>query len=61
LRIGDLIKEISVTPLEGIGKPEPLKYEFNSFWRKRVDQEHLLIYAVSDVAITIIFYYSYYQ
>ena len=31
-KINDLIKEIQRTPFEGIGKPEPLKFELNGYW-----------------------------
>ncbi|MFK7971536.1 MAG: Txe/YoeB family addiction module toxin [Bacteroidia bacterium] len=47
-KLNALIKEISRTPFEGRGKPEPLKYELAGFWSRRIDLEHRLIYKVSD-------------
>lgn len=43
LRIVKLIKEIQRTPLEGTGKPEPLKHELQGCWSRRITQEHRLI------------------
>ncbi|MDG5800651.1 Txe/YoeB family addiction module toxin [Marinilabiliaceae bacterium ANBcel2] len=45
-RINLLLKEISKTPFSGIGKPEPLKYKYQGFWSRRIDQEHRLIFQV---------------
>lgn len=61
LRIGDLIRDILKTPFEGIGKPEMLKYDFAGCWSRRIDQEHRLIYAVTDEMIIIYACYSHYQ
>ncbi|WP_417603477.1 Txe/YoeB family addiction module toxin [Owenweeksia hongkongensis] len=47
-RINRLIKEISRTPYEGIGKPEPLKFKYRGFWSRRIDDEHRIIYRVTD-------------
>ena len=48
LRIGDLIKDILRSPFDGIGKPEPLKYDFAGFWSRRIDREHRLVYQIQD-------------
>jgi toxin YoeB len=48
LRIVKLIREILRDPFEGIGKPEPLKYELSGTWSRRLDKEHRLIYLVSS-------------
>jgi toxin YoeB len=61
LRIGDLIKDILREPFHGIGKPEPLKHEFKGFWSRRIDQEHRLIYQVTERSVVIISCYSHYQ
>ena len=53
-KIIDLLKEISKTPFEGKGKPEPLKHKFKGFWSRRITDEHRLIYEVSSEFITII-------
>ncbi|MBW4560448.1 MAG: Txe/YoeB family addiction module toxin [Mojavia pulchra JT2-VF2] len=43
-----MVKEILREPFEGIGKPEPLKYEYSGCWSRRINQEHRLVYLVSD-------------
>lgn len=52
-KINDLIKDISRTPYEGLGKPEPLKYKYAGFWSRRIDLEHRLIYKVVNNEIWI--------
>lgn len=47
-KINRLIKEIKRTPFDGIGKPEPLKFDLAGFWSRRIDHEHRLIYQVID-------------
>ena len=42
-KINDLIKAIKSSPFEGIGKPEPLKYDLAGFWSRRIDREHRLV------------------
>jgi toxin YoeB len=53
-RINALIKETSRTPFEGTGKPEPLRNELSGWWSRRIDQEHRLVYRVTDTALEII-------
>ncbi len=60
LRIGDLIKDILRNPFDGIGKPEALKHQFKGTWRRRIDQEHRLVYMVTENSIVIISCYSHY-
>ena len=43
-KINALIEEITRTPFEGRGKPEPLKYDLTGYWSRRIDQEHRLVY-----------------
>ena len=52
-RINELLKDISRNPYEGIGKPEPLKFNYSGFWLRRIDEEHRLIYRVVDDEIQI--------
>lgn len=47
-RINQLVKDVSRTPFEGIGKPEPLRGNLTGFWSRRIDDEHRLVYAVED-------------
>ena len=52
-KINQLIKDIQRTPFEGVGKPEPLKYDLSGFWSRRIDREHRLVYQVQDNEILI--------
>lgn len=45
-KLNELIKDIQRTPYEGIGKPEPLKYDLSGLWSRRIDREHRLVYQV---------------
>ena len=46
LRVLDLMEAVLRDPVEGIGKPEPLKYEAAGAWSRRITQEHRLVYLV---------------
>jgi toxin YoeB len=52
-RINALIKDITRQPFTGIGDPEPLKYNWTGYWARRIDQEHRLIYKVTDDSVLI--------
>lgn len=53
-RINKLIAETIREPFAGIGKPEALKENLSGFWSRRIDDTNRLVYAVDDMAITII-------
>jgi len=54
-KINKLIKDInSGDPFQGIGKPEPLKYDLAGFWSRRIDGEHRLVYEATIDTITIV-------
>jgi len=52
-RINELIKDIQRSPHEGLGKPEPLKYDLTGLWSRRIDREHRLVHQVSGEDILI--------
>ncbi len=52
-RINLLILNIQRTPFEGIGNPEPLKYDLSGYWSRRIDREHRLVYQVEGDSILI--------
>ena len=52
-KINRLIKEIERDPFEGIGEPEPLKYNWSGYWSRRITIEHCLVYKVLDEQILI--------
>ena len=47
-KINRLIKEIQREPFEGIGEPEPLKYNWSGYWSRRITIEHRLVYKVTE-------------
>jgi toxin YoeB len=53
-RINELIKDVRRSPFEGIGKPEPLRYQLQGCWSRRIDQEHRIVYEIDDDLIKII-------
>ncbi len=52
-RINSLIKNISRSPFEGIGKPEPLKHALSGYWSRRINDEHRIVYKVSEDSLLI--------
>lgn len=52
-RINALIKDISRSPFEGIGKPEPLKHVLSGYWSRRINDEHRMVYAIEDDSVLI--------
>lgn len=46
-----IIEEILLSPFQGIGKPEPLKYLAPGTWSRRLTQEHRIVYLVRDERI----------
>jgi toxin YoeB len=53
-KIVELIQDIDRSPFSGLGKPEPLKYELSGFWSRRINDEHRLVYSVTDTEIIVI-------
>lgn len=47
-RVNTLIREIQRLPFSGIGKPEPLKHALKGYWSRRINDEHRIVYSVSD-------------
>ncbi|MCB9201984.1 MAG: Txe/YoeB family addiction module toxin [Flavobacteriales bacterium] len=52
-KIENLLKSIIETPFKGIGKPEPLRYQYSGYWSRRVNKEHRLVYRVENEVITV--------
>jgi toxin YoeB len=53
-RLRRLITEAARTPFGGIGKPEPLKGDLKGYWSRRINDEHRLVYKVTDQQIIIV-------
>ncbi len=43
-RINMLLRDAMRTPAEGMGKPEPLRFDLAGYWSRRIDHEHRLVY-----------------
>ncbi len=39
-KIQELFKDMKEHPYDGIGKPEPLKYDLSGKWSRRINYEH---------------------
>ena len=53
-KINELLKDVKRNSFDGLGKPEPLKYEYAGLWSRRISDEHRLVYKVYDDAIGIV-------
>jgi len=52
-RINELLRDIERDPFGGKGKPEPLKYELQGCWNRRINDRDRLIYRVRNNQIEI--------
>lgn len=52
-RINQLIQDVMRNGNEGIGKPEPLKYDFAGYWSRRITDEHRLVHEVTKDEVRI--------
>jgi toxin YoeB len=53
-RIKILIRDIGREPFRGLGKPEPLKGNWSGYWSRRINNEHRLVYKVTNEQIIIV-------
>ena len=54
-RIRALLHSIEADPFSGIGKPERLRHHKNpALYSRRIDQQHRLVYSVSDNTVTVV-------
>lgn len=60
-RINALIKDILRNPFEGIGKPEPLKYNMTGYWSRRIDDTNRIVYRYENDTLYIISCRYHYQ
>jgi toxin YoeB len=54
IKIAELIEETRRTPFKGRGSPEALKHKLKGKWSRRINEEHRLVYEVTDDSIEII-------
>jgi toxin YoeB len=53
-RLHRLIIETAKNPFDGIGKPEPFKNNLKGYWSRHINDEHRLVYKVTDEQIVIV-------
>ena len=53
-KIRTLIEAIKQSPVEGIGKPEALKYNLSGCWSRRINKEHRIIYEIFEHKIIVL-------
>ena len=53
VKIDRLVEDILEHPFAGIGKPEPLRYEWSGYWSRRITGEHRLVYRVEGNGVFI--------
>ena len=54
-------KDIKRNGNEGIGKPEPLKYELNGYWSRRITDKHRFIHKITETDIVVITGVNHYE
>ena len=47
-RINELLRDAMRNPFEGMGKPEPLRFDLAGCWSRRINQEDRLVYKVDE-------------
>ena len=53
-RINQLLQDIERNGYSGLGKPEPLRGNLSGFWSRRIDDEHRIVYRISEDRVEII-------
>ena len=53
-KINSLLRDCQRNPVSGIGKPEQLKHELSGAWSRRINDEHRLVYLVTDTGIHVL-------
>ena len=47
-RINRLLRDIQRGGNQGIGKPEPLRFQLSGYWSRRITDEHRLVYRIDE-------------
>lgn len=53
-RINMLLRDISRSSFDGVGKPEPLKGNLSGFWSRRIDDVNRLVYRINGETVEIL-------
>ena len=52
-RINTLIKDIQRSPFDGLGKPEPLKGNYQGWWSRRIDEVNRIVYKIEATKLVV--------
>ncbi len=53
-KIEQILLELSNTPYEGTGNPEPLKYQLAGYWSRRINKKDRFIYKVYEDKVVVL-------
>ena len=53
-KIEQIFQELSTTPFEGTGNPEPLKYQLAGYWSRRINRKDRIIYKVLEDKVIVL-------
>jgi toxin YoeB len=53
-KIEKILLELTENPFSGAGQPEELKYDFNGYWSRRINQKDRMIYRVEEEVVTVV-------
>ncbi len=52
-KIEKILLELTENPFSGVGKPEELKYNYQGYWSRRINQKDRIIYRVEEDIVTV--------
>ena len=50
-RLEKILKDIERNGYKGIGKPEPLRFDFAGYWSRRIDNYNRIVYKIENERI----------
>lgn len=53
-KIDKLVADVQLNPYTGLGKPEPLKFQYSGYWSRRMTHEHRLVYKIANDVLYIV-------
>ena len=60
-KVFELMDSMLRDPFAGIGKPEALKGDLSGYWSRRINDEHRIVYKVTQELLTIASCRSHYK
>lgn len=60
-KIAELFSSILKDSINGIGKPEALKGNLKGYWSRRINEEHRIVYSITNDAIIVVSCRSHYK